>query len=531
MKFIIRSLLILLVLYGLVFALGDAYLARRHAPLWIAAAFAVGFIGLQYLVAPWIIEWLLAIVWDKDVDLLPARNREFVERLCAKRGIRIPRIGIIYSGTPNAFSFGHTPADARVVITKGLLDVLTPEEVNAVLAHEIGHVEHWDFAVMAIAALAPLLMYQIYAFTRSNDSARVVAWTAYGCYLVSRFIVLLLNRTREYMADHYAAHVTGEPGVLSSALVKIACGLVRADGEYAEAIARKSGVAGRPERKAALRERRLGGALAVMGISNVQSGAALALGGANPADSAAVMRWDLVNPWARVYELNSTHPLTALRVRALNEDSAANQQPIVYPLPANQRMEWGRFPLELLLWAAPVTTAWALFFGMVIDRTVFKPETMASLLIFTGAAWILRTWYRYRSEFENAIIGGLIEDVTVSQMRARAVRVHGEIAGRGVPGAFWSPDLVLRDDTGMLFILYRQSIPFARLLFALNADEFIGEQVTIEGWFRRGMSPYIEMSTLATQEGVTRRAWSRWVQYGLSAAALVAGCWWLSILI
>jgi heat shock protein HtpX len=528
MKFIIRSLLILLALYGVVFALGDMYLAHEHASVWWAVAFSIGLIGVQYLVGPWFIGWLLTIVWDDDSSLLPAANREFVQRLCAERGIRVPRIGIIYSGTPNAFSFGHTPANARVVVTKGLLDVLTPEEANAVLAHEIGHVEHWDFAVMAIAALAPLLLYQIYVFTRSNGNTRIIGWTAYLCYWVSQFIVLLLNRTREYMADHYSAEVTGAPNVLSSALVKIACGLVRSEGEYAE----KMQFGTRQQKKDLRREQRLGGTLAVMGISNVQSGAALALGGANPAEAAAVMRWDLVNPWARMYELNSTHPLTAFRVLALNEDTAAMHQATEYPLPNDRRIEWRRFPFEVVLWAVPVITAWALFFGFSLRQLPFgidwTARFQANLLIFTGAAWLLRTWYRYRGEYEPASIGALIRDTEVSQMRARAVRVDGEIVGRGVPGAFWSPDLVLRDATGMLFILYRQSIPFARLLFALNADEFIGQHVTIEGWFRRGLRPYIEMSTLTTAEGVTRRAWSRWVQSLLAVGAMAAGYFWLS---
>src|SRR5271169_2880796 len=125
MKFITRSLLILLALYGLVFAIGDAYLSQAGAPLWLALLFAVVFVGLQYLIAPWIIGWLMHIRWDLE---LPAANREFVERLCAERGLRVPRIGVIESGTPNAFSFGHVPADARVVVTTGLLDVLQPEE-------------------------------------------------------------------------------------------------------------------------------------------------------------------------------------------------------------------------------------------------------------------------------------------------------------------------------------------------------------------------------------------------------------------
>ncbi len=64
MKFISRSLPILLLLYGLVFAFGDICLAHEQAPLWMWIAFPVALIGLQYLVSPWFIEFFLAIGWD-----------------------------------------------------------------------------------------------------------------------------------------------------------------------------------------------------------------------------------------------------------------------------------------------------------------------------------------------------------------------------------------------------------------------------------------------------------------------------------
>ncbi|PYV21614.1 MAG: hypothetical protein DMG27_20280 [Acidobacteria bacterium] len=528
MRFLFRSLLILLALYGLVFAVVDAYLARSGAPLWIAVLWAVAVVGVQYVIGPWLIEWLLDIAWADHGPLLPAVNQEFIERLCAERGLKVPRIGIIYSGTPNAFSFGRLRSDARVVVSKGLIDVLTPEETNAVLAHEIGHIEHWDFAVMTIAALAPLLLYQLYVFTRRIKNARVIAYTAYLCYLLSQFIVLLLNRTREYFADHYAGEVTGNPDALSSALVRIAYGMVRADGEYRRAIA--DGDA--EEKKQWGRERRLGGAVALMGISGWRSGAALALGGANPSEAAAVMRWDLVNPWARLYELNSTHPLTALRVRELNRQTEALHRSSQYSLPRDRHIEWGNFPVEFLVWAAPLLSGAVLviapwlpsFLGVVLPSNA-KPL----LLAFTGLAWILRVSYRYCGEFKDASIGALIEDVEVSQMRPRAVRLKGKILGRGMPGAFWSPDLVLRDSTGIMFILYRQSIPFARLLFATTAAEnYIGQEVEVEGWFRRGLVPYVEMSRLKGKDSTTHRAYSRWVQYALAGVAVVVSWLWLS---
>jgi hypothetical protein len=92
---------------------------------------------------------------------------------------------------------------------------------------------------MVIGTFA-LLLYQIYVLGRGNNNMRGVAWTAYLAYLVSRYIVLLLNRTREYMAYHYSATVTHAPGDLSSALVKIACGLVRSQGEYQQKIFSRS---------------------------------------------------------------------------------------------------------------------------------------------------------------------------------------------------------------------------------------------------------------------------------------------------
>jgi len=531
MKFLTRSLLILLALYGLVFAIGDAYLARSGAPLWLAIVFAVGLVGLQYLAGPSLIEWTMDISWVGPGTEIAQANREFIERLCAERGLKVPRIGIIYSGTPNAFSFGHTPGDARVVVTTGLLDVLTPEEANAVFAHEIGHIEHWDFAVMTVAALAPLLLYQLYVFTRNINNVRAVAYAAYLCYWVSQFIVLLLNRTREYFADHYAAEVTRSPDALSSALVKIAYGMIRADGKYQETMA-----TGTKDQKAQWRrERRLDGGLAVMGISNLHSGAAWSPSCADPSEAANVMRWDLVNPWARVYEMNSTHPLTALRVRELNQQAAEMHQASQYSLPVDQRVRWGAFPIEVFIWAAPFVCgilafilgtypAWSKYPGLDVP-----PNVAPILVIATGVLWMVRVLYRYRGDFQPATIGALIEDLEVSQMRPRAVQLKGKIVGRGLPGAFWSPDLVLQDATGILFVLYRQSIPFARFIFAMGAvDGYIGQEVTIDGWFRRGLTPYVEMSRVTGADLKTHRTYSRWVQYALAAVATAAGWLWLT---
>ena len=113
MSFLTRSILIVFALYGIVFAIGAAYIAHAGGPLWVALAFPIVMVGLQYLISPKLIEWMMDICWYDQGGGLPVANREFVERLCASRNLKPPRIGIIASGTPNAFSFGRLRSDAR----------------------------------------------------------------------------------------------------------------------------------------------------------------------------------------------------------------------------------------------------------------------------------------------------------------------------------------------------------------------------------------------------------------------------------
>ena len=89
------------------------FLAKADAPLWLAIVFAVACVGLQYLIGPWLIQGVLDIQWDERGDLLPARNREFLERLCRERGLRMPRIGVIDS---------HTEGEPTRIVTAGAPD-------------------------------------------------------------------------------------------------------------------------------------------------------------------------------------------------------------------------------------------------------------------------------------------------------------------------------------------------------------------------------------------------------------------------
>ena len=248
------------------------------------------------------------------------------------------------------------------------------------------------------------------------------------------------------------------------------------------------------------------------------------------------MQWDLVNPWARLYQLNSTHPLTALRIQALNQAAEEFHQPITHPLPADRRIRWGAFPVQLLLWMAPGACAIATVYAALLAHRPMgslhaSPVLAPALLVLTGLAWMLRTSMRYAGAFRPATIASLIGDAEASEMQPRAVRLDGTIIGFGVPGAWFCSDLVIRDSTGILFVLYRPVLPLARALFALTkAAGYIGQKVTLDGWFRRGRRPYIEIARMAGEDGSWFSTFASGILHGAGAVVALAGLAWLAML-
>ena len=151
-----------------------------------------------------------------------------VERLTGRAGIPMPKIYVIPTESPNAFATGRNPNHASVAVTHGILALLTDEELEGVLAHELGHVRNRDILTSSIAAtLAGAI----------TILARMAFWFGGGRRrgggIVGTLVMLLLaplaatpiqlwvSRTREYEADASGAHLTGNPYALASALEKI----------------------------------------------------------------------------------------------------------------------------------------------------------------------------------------------------------------------------------------------------------------------------------------------------------------------
>jgi len=213
-----RSVLVLALLFGLLFAVLMGLGEYFGFSIYVILLFAIFVVGLQYLISPFIIQWIYRVNWV-GLDGFGPETVAFIEQTCSDRKIPIPRLGVIDDGNPNAFTFGHFPGDARLVVTRGLLEKLNPREVNSVIGHELGHIKHWDFVIMTIASLVPIIFYIIFrgmlsagrGSRKNGGYALIIALVSFIIYIISQYIVLFLSRVREYYADEFSAQVTGDP--------------------------------------------------------------------------------------------------------------------------------------------------------------------------------------------------------------------------------------------------------------------------------------------------------------------------------
>jgi heat shock protein HtpX len=167
-----------------------------------------------------------------------------VERLCAMADLPKPRVAVIPTDVPNAFATGRSPKHAAVAVTDGLWRRLDPQEVEAVLAHELSHIANRDVLIMTVASFfamvaAILTRFGLYAGmfgggyggNRDNNN-QVPVWlivfvVSVVTYALSYVLIRTISRYREYAADRGSALITGAPENLMSALQKIASDITR----------------------------------------------------------------------------------------------------------------------------------------------------------------------------------------------------------------------------------------------------------------------------------------------------------------
>ncbi len=231
----VRMLLTMLLL-GLVYVVLMGALVYSGLPIALVVVGVGALFALQYFSS----EALgLRAMGAREVSPQEAPElHAMIERLCIQGDIPKPKVAVAYTAMPNAFALGRSPKHATVCATTGIMDLLSPAELEGVMAHELTHVANRDVAIMTLASFFASLASMIIQFgfffgggghSDDDDGPGVLPLILISVvvYVVSFFLMQALSRYREFAADRGAAVITGRPSALSSALLKISSGMER----------------------------------------------------------------------------------------------------------------------------------------------------------------------------------------------------------------------------------------------------------------------------------------------------------------
>jgi len=225
------SFLVLTLIYLAFLSFISIYFGLGILPICIIAGLMIG--------AQWYFSDRI-VLWSTGTKLISKEEypvlHEIVENLAQKANLPKPRVGLMASETPNAFSTGKSPKSSVVVVSSGIMKILNREELEGVLAHEITHVRNRDVTIITLASL-----FSTIAWYLMQSSMFSSMWGGYGyggrqqqgggvflvlivagiVWFLSFLIIRAISRYREFAADRGGAYLTGQPLNLSRALMKI----------------------------------------------------------------------------------------------------------------------------------------------------------------------------------------------------------------------------------------------------------------------------------------------------------------------
>lgn len=497
-------------------------LATDSMNLWVAMGLTVVINFVMWLVGPWVTDWInkffykVRFMTPDEVKAEYPHLAELINSVATQHNFPFPKVGIIPDNNPTAFCYGSGRYNSRLIVTQGLFKYLNEPEQKAVVGHEMGHIVNRDFIVMMVASTLVQLLYEMYSVLIRTKGRKnplpAIGMISYVLYVIASYLLLFLSRTRELLADKFGAEVA-DPEDLSNALIKIAYGIV--------------------SEQDSAKTTRLLHSTRHMGLVDVKD--AKHAGGVSYItnnDTQAVteaMLFDAYSPWAKLIELNSTHPLTGMRVQNLSKMPSKNGRSFSYNVEAAaSRVMLDKGKLWNVLWSdlgimfMPYVAAIGL--GVATRNFGFG-------LIAFGTGFFIKALYRYPNiqPVETTVLSEM-RNPYASPLRGKAIQLQGAAMGRGVPGYVFGEDLMYQDKSGLIFMDYHSAFSFlGNIFFALKkVKKLLGQPSSATGWFYRSIASSLVLRRIDVEGQEKpiksrRREWSFvWALMFIFAGVLIA---------
>jgi heat shock protein HtpX len=235
------------------------------------------------------------------------------------------------------------------------------------------------------------------------------------------------------------------------------------------------------------------------------------------------MKWDLWNPWAKYYEIHSTHPLIANRIKHLSTHSEVlGREPYIRFDQRKPESYWDEFFADVVVRLLPGVAFIPFLIGFVASQ---NSSWLGAGIFVAGIASFLKTRVAYKGDFfPDMSVSSLLKKVKVSGIRPVPCKIQGNIIGRGVPGLIWSEDFVMQDETGIMFLDYRQPIPLWDFFFGLlRRARYDNQKAEVVGWYRRAPVPYIELRSIRVEGEEEKKCYTYVAKYVWAGILTIIG--------
>ena len=462
--------------------------------------------------SPWLLDILLNNFYGQRPlerqqlnKYSPTASRLLI-RYCQQKGWKFPQLFVLQDSAPFSYSYGHLPRTARIVVSQGLLDRLENDEIASVYGIELGHITYGDVALTSIYQLFTLPIYALYQtisgwgnYFPNKIGRSFIGIFANLFYCIWYLLVatgLWFSQLRHYYSDRRAAEITGNPNATIRALLKIAIGIAY-DIEKQE------------QTSPQLESLNL-----LLPVGHKES---LCLGSIAPHISfESYLMWDYLNPYRWWFTINNSHPLMGSRVQRLCQ--IARQLRLETELGIEKQK-----PLQIRRQSFFIAMApwWGIPLGLLSGFVIWLVWQIAYAVEVLNLKWIYDDWnflvgciligfsigtlVRINSFFPdiqanqaqtNENFVNILTNPTSLPVDSNAVLLAGKLIGRCGTGNYLGQDLILLTNRGLLKLHH-----ISWLGQAVNPQDFIGRQVVVRGWLRRGATPWLDIQILKTQSG------------------------------
>ncbi len=525
-------------------------------------------LAILLILSPWLIDRLLKRFHRLDalpLTQLAAQSPEaakMMQRFCRQRRIPVPKLGILPTEAPVALTYGNVPRTARIVVSEGLLSQLADDEIAAIYAGQLAHIVHWDFVLMSLGVLVIQIPYIIYwqvaqwgeqlpnLIERKLSSYRgfltpillgiigAIASLSYGIYWLLRLPMLWFSRARVYYSDRLAVEITGNPNGLTRALLKIALGIT----EDIQILGKTSSL--------------LESFDLLLPVGYQQSIPFSSCSPQTPFE--AVLKWDCTNQYRDWLIINASHPLLGERLALLSRyaqfwklDTELDLPAIAPPIRSNS----ARLSKLLNIYKALPLLQSALLFGLIVGMVLrgllwligqigdslniwqiiwmhnANNNSFLTACVLIGFSLGIFVWINsYFPDIKPSTVrtepnlGDMFGNPTTVPPDSQPVQLTGKLLGRQGLLNWLAQDLILQTSAGLVKLHFWSYLgPLGNVLpQPTRPSHLVNQQVTVTGWFRRSVTPWIDIETLRTQASTISQAnYPIWI----TILAFIAAAW------